>query len=281
MKSKHNKFISINGTVLDNPQLENYMEKLAVRHNVKQYSDIDTYPIPRVKENFKFIQKTYFLLTEHLKSNIDIYPAGEWLLDNFYIIEETTKTIIREMNPQKYKKLPGLEETQYKGYSRIYVLASEIVSYTDSKIDESVLNLAMLAYQKKKKLTMDEIWNLWIFLEIAIIENIRTICEKIYSAQIQKYKVKSIIERLVEKKDIKNQKFLPIKESKETSLLYSPKVKYPFIEYMSYNLKQYGKQGMPYLNILEEQVNKMGLTISEVIQKEHFDIAIRKSINGK
>ena len=53
-------------------------------------------------------------------------------------------------------------------------------------------------------------------------------------------------------------------------------MKYPFIEYMSYKLKRYGKQGMPYLEILEEQVNRMGMTISEVIQKEHYDIAISK-----
>ncbi|MCL2354530.1 MAG: hypothetical protein FWC68_01305 [Oscillospiraceae bacterium] len=47
---------------------------------------------------------------------------------------------------------------------------------------------------------------------------------------------------------------------------------------MSYRLKQYGRKALPYLNILEEQVNKMGMSISEVIQKEHFDIAVRQSV---
>jgi len=55
---------------------------------------------------------------------------------------------------------------------------------------------------------------------------------------------------------------------------------YPFIEYMSYKLKKYGKTGTAYLNILEEQVNKMGTTVSEVIRKEHFDIAIQKVLIG-
>ena len=58
-------------------------------------------------------------------------------------------------------------------------------------------------------------------------------------------------------------------------------MRYPFIEYMSYRLKQYGRKTLPYLNVLEEQVSKMGMTISEVIQKEHFDIAVRKSIFRK
>ena len=54
---------------------------------------------------------------------------------------------------------------------------------------------------REKTLNMEEIWNIGVFLQIAIIQNISDICEKIYSSQIQKYKVKSIIERLVEKKE--------------------------------------------------------------------------------
>jgi hypothetical protein len=62
---------------------------------------------------------------------------------------------------------------------------------------------------------------------------------------------------------------------------FKTELKYPFIEYMSYKLKQYGKQGLPYLNILEKEVNKRGITISDAIKKEHFDIAVRKSITWK
>ena len=57
-------------------------------------------------------------------------------------------------------------------------------------------------------------------------------------------------------------------------------MKYPFIEYMSYKLKSTGRKGLPYLEILEEQVNKMGMTISEVITKEHYDIAAAKVSMG-
>jgi len=37
-------------------------------------------------------------------------------------------------------------------------------------------------------------------LQIAIIENIREICEKIYISQMQKYRAENIVERLVENK---------------------------------------------------------------------------------
>ena len=273
MNSKKYKYLNIKGTILDNYQLKNYMEKIASSHEIKENTERLTYPIPRLKDNFKFIEKTYQILNEHLKLKIDIHSAGEWLLDNFYIIEEIYKTILSDMNLKKYKNFPGILNGLYKGFSRDYVLASEIIAYTDNKINDEILSLTISAYQKRKLLSMEEIWNLWIFLGLALIENIRNICEKIYISQIQKYKVENIIERLVEKKESKKQKF---KNIKNTNQKVYKEMKYPFIEYMSYKLKRYGKQGVPYLEILEEQVNKMGMTISEVIQKEHYDIAILK-----
>lgn len=55
---------------------------------------------------------------------------------------------------------------------------------------------------------------------------------------------------------------------------------YPFIEYLSYKLKSYGKKGYPYLQILEEQVEKKEASVSEVIKKEHFDMAVKKVMMG-
>lgn len=275
----NNRFLSIKGTVLNKEQLQIYMEKSAINSEITNFSNKNTYPMTRLNDNFKFIEKTYNLLNEHIRKNIDIYPAGEWLLDNFYIIEETVKKISQEITLRKYINFPGITTGMYKGYARVYVLASEIVAYTDNKITDEILNLAILAYQRKKTLSMEEIWSLWLFLEIALIENIRGVCEKIYLSQLQKYKVESIVERLIEKKEAGRQEFKPIRDEYKLQTLYK-EVKYPFIEYMSYKLKKYGKQGIVYLNILEEQVNKMGLTVSEAIQKEHFDIAIQKVLIG-
>lgn len=269
------KVLSIKGVLLDKYQLENYLAKLASDNILKNKSDKNTYPIPRLKENFEYITEVYNLLSEHLKLEIPIHPAGEWILDNYYIIEKTVKTIIKDMPLKKYRNFIGLENGTYKGFARAYVLAGEIVAYTDGVVDRDNLSGLLESYQSKKNLSMDEIWNIGIFLQIALIEKIRGICEKIYSSQIQKYKVENIIERLVENKQ--DLKFKNISSSKNYS---HGEMKYPFIEYMSYRLKQYGRQAYAFLNILEEQTNKMGLSITEVIQKEHFDIALKKVSMG-
>ena len=273
----NSKILTINGAVLDRYQLENYLEKVASDHVLQKNSDKSTYPIPRVKENFKFITKTYERLNNDLKIGINIHPAGEWLLDNYYIIEESVKTIEKELTVEKYTKFLGIQNGMYKGTARIYVLASEIVAYTDAKIESDSLKGFLEAYQRKKTLNMEEIWNIGLFLQIAVLEKVREICEKIYSSQMQKYRVENIVERLVEKKQNISFKLNP---DYQTRTLGFGEMKYPFIEYMSYRLKRYGRQAISYLQVLEEQVNKMGTSVSEVIKKEHFDIALRKVSMG-
>ena len=93
MKNYRN--LDIKGTVLDKGQLENYLEKMASDHVLQNKSDKDTYPIPKLKENFEIIEEVYNLLNEHIKLGLPIHPAGEWLLDNFYMIEETYKINIK------------------------------------------------------------------------------------------------------------------------------------------------------------------------------------------
>ena len=275
---KENKRLQINGTMLEKEQLKKHLEKIAASHNVIQKSQKDTYPIPGLLEDYDIIKEVYNLLNEHVKQQINIHPAGEWLLDNFYIIEETVKQIQKELNIQKYKNFVGIANGEYAGFARVYVLAAEIVAYTENKIEKANLEEYLESYQTKKTLSMDEIWNIGVFIQIAIIQNIAKICEKIASSQIQKYKVESITERLVENKPRHEQIYKENIHGFKKELIQD--MSYPFIEYMSYTLKRYGKKGIVYFNILEEIVEKLGLTVSEVIQKEHFNIAIQKVLMG-
>ena len=268
------RFLNINGAVIENQAIEKHLETIASNHVIKQKSDKQTYPIPRMIENYEAIKEVYNLLNQHLKLGIDIHPAGEWLLDNFYIIEEITKNIQKELTIRKYKNFTGLQNSEYHGFARIYVLAAEIVAYTDNKIKKYNLENYLQAYQTNKTLSMDEIWNIGIFLQIAGIEKIRQICEIIYISQIQKYKVENIVERLVEnKRSLINKRSLKIKDKENSSI-------YPFIEHMAYTLKRHGKKAASYLNTLEETVEKTGTTVSEIIKKEHYNIALQKVSMG-
>ena len=206
--------LDIEGAILDEEQLKKHLEKMAMQHTLKSKANKNTYPVPQLVENYIKIKNVYKLLNEHIKLGINIHPAGEWILDNFYIIEEAVRQIEKEMTLKKYANFVGIQNGKYAGFARIYVLATEIVAYTDNKINGENLKKYLQAYQTKKTLNMEEIWNIGIFLQIAIINNIAEISEKIYSSQIQKYKVKSIIERLVENKEKNELKYNQITATK-------------------------------------------------------------------
>ena len=219
---KTNKILKIDGTVLDKVQLESHLQKSASNYNLVNKSSKETYPIPQLLENFEFIKSVYNLLNSHLKLGISTHPAGEWLLDNFYIVEETVKQIKKELTLKKYVNFLGIANGKYKGFARIYVLAGEIVAYTDNKIDKKDLEEYLKSYQMSKTLSMEEIWNIGLFLQIAIIENIREICEKIYSSQIQKDMDEEQINIFIEENNLGEEEaeyikniFYGIKENKE------------------------------------------------------------------
>ena len=254
---KNKRILNIQGAVLDRVQLDEYLQKIASDHVLKDKSDSSTYPIDRLNENYMVIKQVYQLLNEHIKLGIPIHPAGEWILDNLYIIEEVAKTISKDLTLKKYENFLGLINGRYEGFARIYVLASEMVAFTDGRINNKNLEEMIRSYQNKKTLSMDEIWNIGLFIQIALIENIRQICEKIYLSQMQKFKAQDIAQRIIEKKD--RPKFKEGAHSKnyiKGEILKKNQIKYSFIEYMSYKLKKYGKQGYPYLKILEEETRK-------------------------
>ena len=98
-----NRILQIDGAILDKHQLDKHLENIAINHNLKEKSDKNTYPIPRLIENYEIIKAVYSLLNKNVKQDITIHPAGEWLLDNFYIIEQAVKQIKRDLSLKKYK----------------------------------------------------------------------------------------------------------------------------------------------------------------------------------
>ncbi|MBS7112693.1 MAG: hypothetical protein KH100_16035, partial [Dysgonomonas mossii] len=64
-----------------------------------------------------------------------VTPAIEWMIDNFYLIEEHI-LLARHHYPKEYnQELPCLLKGEYKGIPRIYSSVIELISHTDSQID--------------------------------------------------------------------------------------------------------------------------------------------------
>src|SRR5690606_16296996 len=134
--------------------------------------------LKRLDDNQKILVEVHNLLVESIQSGHTITPAAEWLLDNFYLIEEQIVTAKKHL-PKKYSEgLPYLANGNSNGIPRVYDIALEIIAHSDGRVDSNGLKGFMLAYQSEKILTLGELCIIPIMMKLAVNENHRRIAEK-------------------------------------------------------------------------------------------------------
>ena len=133
--------------------------------------------LPRLADNEKVLLETHELLNAVIEANRTIAPAGEWLLDNFYLIEEQIRTARRHLPEGYSKELPHLLNGPFEGYPRVYHIARELIAHSDGRIDVESLYGFIDAYQSVTPLLLGELWAVPIMVRISLIENLRRIAD--------------------------------------------------------------------------------------------------------
>jgi len=100
----------------------------------------------RLAENEGILIDARLLLMTAVKASRRIAPAGEWLLDNFYLIEEQIRTAKRHLPKGYSRELPRLANGPSAGLPRVYDIAQEIISHGDGRIDLDSLSSFLAAY---------------------------------------------------------------------------------------------------------------------------------------
>ena len=98
--------------------------------------------------------------------------AGEWMLDNFYVVKQTIRQIEEDLPDSFLKELPKLSETSLQGHTRIFALAREWIGYSQGQIDLTQAAIFIQDYQQVMPLTIGELWALPIMLRIGILERL-------------------------------------------------------------------------------------------------------------
>src|SRR3989337_3235263 len=88
----------------------------------------------RLADNEDVLLGVRNLLTEAIKANRRITPAGEWLLDNFYLIEEQMRTAKRHLPKGYSRELPRLLNGPSAGRPRVYDIALETIAHRDGRV---------------------------------------------------------------------------------------------------------------------------------------------------
>ena len=160
-------------------RLEQHAESLAAAQTVTTDSDSGRPLIPRVAENGRALLEYYRATAKAAQQDLTITPAAEWLVDNFYIVEEQLREIRDDLPAGFYKKLPKLASGHLQGYPRVFGVAWAYVAHTDSRFDPEVLRAFVTAYQRVQPLTIGELWAVAITLRIVLVENLRRVAERL------------------------------------------------------------------------------------------------------
>ena len=221
--------------------------------------------LARLAENEKVLMGACNLLTAAVKANRWIAPAGEWLLDNFYLIEEQIRTARRHLPKGYSRELPRLLSGPSAGHPRVYDIALETISHGDGRVDPETLGSFVAAYQTVTFLTLGELWAIPIMLRLALIENLRRAGARISAGMIERNRAAQWAEQMTEiaEKDPKSLILVTADMARSDPPMVSS-----FVAEFARRLQgQSPALALP-LTWIEQRLSESGLTIEQLIRSE-------------
>ncbi len=188
--------IPIPAEIFSSDQMERHGITLALSHELtKQYAP--DMLLNRLSQSESIIIKSCASLTKEASLNEGYSPAREWLLDNFYLIQQQINTIRRYLPKDYGRTLPKLAN-HVPGYPRIYDIALETIQHGDGRWDEDNLSRFIAAYQNVTPLTLGELWAIPITLGVALIENLSNASKRVVTDRNDRSHASLWADRMIE-----------------------------------------------------------------------------------
>ncbi|HSJ09597.1 MAG TPA: hypothetical protein VK928_06765, partial [Longimicrobiales bacterium] len=127
----------------------------------------------RLAHTRRILDDAHAALSAGALRDVDVGPAGEWLLDNYHIVQEHIREVREALPRGYYRELPELATGRLAGYPRVYEVAIALISHSEARVDPDNLDLFVTAYQSVKPLTIGELWALPAMFRIALLESVR------------------------------------------------------------------------------------------------------------
>lgn len=178
--------------------LEKHAEEISRGYSSVDKKGYNKTLIESLDRSFNNIVEAHEKIEMHQKSSSDRLYAAEWILDNMFLIQKEYKYVKNNVPKNNYRNLPILTKGIMKDYPRVYHIAVEIVSHTDGRVDEEIIERFVKAYEKNTILSSKELWMLPIMIRIALIQNISNVAKNVLFAQEEKIKGDLIAERIID-----------------------------------------------------------------------------------
>jgi cyclic beta-1,2-glucan synthetase len=222
--------------------------------------------LSRLAANEDVLIETCSRLTAAVAAKHRVTPAGEWLLDNFYLVEEQIRTARRHLPKGYSRELPSLAEGPSAGLPRVYDIALETIAHGDGRVDPDSLGRFVAAYQSVTRLRLGELWAIPIMLRLALIENLRRVAVHIAAGRMDRDLAVAWANKLAEiaRQDPKNL-ILVIADMARSN----PPMTTPFVSELARRLQGQGPALALPLTWIEQQLAESGLNIEQLVRSEN------------
>jgi cyclic beta-1,2-glucan synthetase len=244
-------------------QLARHARALAASHQISSRSSSNRL-LARLDENERILRE-FNRSTVAVDPNRRVTPAAEWLLDNFYLIEEQIQMARRHLPRGYSRELPRLVNGPSAGLPRVYDIVLELIAHVDAQTDAGSLSGFIAAYQTVSSLKLGELWAIPIMLRLGLIENLQRVTTRLTHARQDRDRADFWGDRLQDMAE-KNPSHLVVvvADMAQSDLPLSSAFVGQFCHRMS-------RQG-PVLHLartwLEQRLSEQGLSIEQLVQQE-------------
>ncbi len=244
-------------------QMEQHGKNLAVMHRLAPGRADQL--LTRLDENERILVEVCDLLTAAVTANRRITPAAEWLLDNFYLIEEQVHTAKRHLPKGYSRELPRLAQGPSAKLPRVYDLAFEAISHGDGRVDAETLSRFVAAYQTVTPLKLGELWAIPIMLRLALIENLRRVGARIAAGTIDRNRAAAWADQMMDVAEHDPKSLILVIADMARS---NPPMVSSFVAELARRLQgQSAALALP-LTWIEQRLSESGFTIEQLVQSE-------------
>jgi cyclic beta-1,2-glucan synthetase len=254
----------VRAELLSAERLEQHAESLAAGQAVTDKPQKGHVLTPRVLENGRILLECYRTLAQAVQQEHTITPAAEWLVDNFFIVDEQIRDIRDHLPAGYYRKLPKLASGHLEGYPRVFGVAWAFVAHTDSRFDAEVLRRFVNAYQRVQPLAIGELWALTITLRIVLVENLRRLAQAIVSSRAARQEADALADKLIGAGGR-----AAVKAEDALGEIEKEPLAEAFAVQLLERLRDLSSNVRPVLLWLDHRLAEKGLTADEVVRAEH------------
>ena len=253
----------LRGELFTPDQLARHARALAVSHHVGSHVGPDVLLV-KLERNEEIIRGFNGMILA-LDKTRRITPAAEWLIDNFYIIEEQIQ-MARLHLPKGYsRELPRLLDGHCAGVPRVYDIVIELIAHTDAQIDAGSLSAFIAAYQSVVSLKLGELWAIPIMCRLSLIDNLQCITSRLVTARHERDLAHSWVERLHEMaKTNPSQLIVVVAEMAKSEIPLTSS----FVAEFCQCLSQHSTELHFARTWLEQQLSDHGLSVEQLIHRE-------------